>query len=92
MCQKAFCKIHGFSPKCLQILRRKIEGAEEEATIELDKRGKHKNQVQVGEDIRELVNIFVHFQLGVVIILEKTILDVPISHQHFQYHAFTKTF
>ena len=39
--------------KVCQILRRKIEGAEEEATI--DKRGKHKNQVQVGEDIRELV-------------------------------------
>lgn len=52
VCQKAFCKIHGFSPKRLQILRRKIEGAEEEATI--DKRGKHK-KVQVGEDIRELV-------------------------------------
>ena len=55
VCQKAFCKIHGFSPKRLQILRCKIEDAVGEATIELDKRGKHKNQPQIGEDVRELV-------------------------------------
>ena len=54
VCQKAFCALHGFSPKRLQVLRCKIEAAGE-ANIELDKRGKHGNQQRIGDDVRELI-------------------------------------
>ena len=54
VCQKAFCALHGFSPKRLQVLRHKIEAAGE-ASIELDKRGKHSNQQRIGDDVRELI-------------------------------------
>ena len=54
VCRKGFCLIHGFTPKRLQVLRRKIEQSTGEATIELDRRGKHKNHPKVGEDVREL--------------------------------------
>ena len=53
VCRKAFCALHGCSPKQLQVLRRKIEAAGE-ANIELDKCGKHGNQQRIG-DVRELI-------------------------------------
>ena len=48
--QKAFCALHGFSLKRLQVLRRKIEAAGE-TSIELDKRGKHSKRQRIGEDV-----------------------------------------
>ena len=54
VCQKAFCALHGFSPKRLQVLRRKIKAAGE-TSIELDKRGKHSNRQRIGEDVCELI-------------------------------------
>ena len=54
VCQKAFCAIHGFSPKRLQVLRHKIE-ASGEAQLECDRRGKHSNHQKIGDDVRELI-------------------------------------
>ena len=51
VCQKAFCVIHGFSPKRLQVLPTKIV----EETVECDKRGKHSNHPVVGEEVREKI-------------------------------------
>ena len=54
VCQKAFCSVHGFSPKRLQVLRCKIEAAGG-ASKELDKHGRHGNQQRIGDDVRELI-------------------------------------
>ncbi len=54
VCQKAFCAVHGFGPKQLRVLRDKITSAGEEAIV-WDKRGKHSNHKQIGEDVRELI-------------------------------------
>ena len=51
ICQKAFCNIHGFTRKRLQVLRQKFE-----QDIGLfDKRGKHSNRVKVSDTIRDMV-------------------------------------
>lgn len=50
--QKAFCDIHGFGPKRLQILQRKLRQGLE---LEPDKRGKHSSHSSVDEDIKKLV-------------------------------------
>ena len=52
ICQKAFCDVHGFGPKRLQILRRKLGQGPE---LEPDKRGKHNNHQSVDEEIKKLV-------------------------------------
>ena len=51
VCQKAFCTVHGFGPRRLQVLRRKMESG----TLEPDRRGKHSNHVKVDENIKELI-------------------------------------
>lgn len=55
VCQKAFCSIHGFGSKRLQVLRRKIQQDSCEAGIEPDKRGKHTNHHSVSEEVCELI-------------------------------------
>ena len=52
ICQKAFCDVHGFGPKRLQILRRKLGQGPE---LEPDRRGKHSNHLTVDERIKNLV-------------------------------------
>lgn len=52
ICQKAFCDVHGFGPKRLQILRRKLGQGPE---LEPDKRGKHSSHCSVAEDVKKLV-------------------------------------
>jgi hypothetical protein len=54
ICQKAFCDIHGFGPKRLQVLRRKL-GPGQGYEPEPDKRGKHSNHRAVNEDAKKLV-------------------------------------
>lgn len=39
VCQKAFCSVHGFGPKRLQVLRRKVQSGH--GQLEPDKQGKH---------------------------------------------------
>ena len=51
VCQKAFCAVHGFGPKRLTVLRRKLEGGQ----LEHDRRGKHSNHPNVSEDVKDLV-------------------------------------
>ena len=46
VCQKAFCSIHGFGPKRLQVLRRKMEESCG-SSVEPDKRGKHSDVLLV---------------------------------------------
>ena len=50
VCQKAFCNIHGFTSKRLQVLRKKIVSG-----IPFDERGKHRSHQKVSDDIRNLV-------------------------------------
>ena len=52
ICQKAFCDLHGFGPKRLQILRRKLRQGPE---LEPDKHGKHGTHCSVAEDVKKLV-------------------------------------
>ena len=52
ICQKAFCDVHGFGPKRLQVLRRKLGRGLE---LEPDKRGNHSNHCSVDEDVKKLV-------------------------------------
>ncbi len=49
ICQKAFCCVHGFGPKRLQIIRRKLATGD----LEADRRGKHCNHQTVDEKIKE---------------------------------------
>ena len=51
VCQKAFCIVHGFGPKRLQVLRRKVLTGQ----LELDRRGKHGNHATVGEEVKERI-------------------------------------
>ena len=55
VCQKAFCAVHGFGPKRLQVLRCKIQDASEVSDVVWDKRGKHSNHYKIDEDTRQLV-------------------------------------
>ena len=55
VCQKAFCVVHGFGPKRLQVLRRKIQDASETSDVVWDKRGKHSNHYKIDEDTWQLV-------------------------------------
>lgn len=58
VCQKAFCAVHGFGPKCLQVLRRKVQAPGEPSitcTVEPDQRGKHDNRHVISEDVRDLI-------------------------------------
>ena len=55
VCQKAFCAMHGFGPKRLQVLRRKIQDASEMSDVVWDKRGKHSNHYKIDEDTRQMV-------------------------------------
>ena len=52
ICQKAFCDLHGFGPKRLQILRCKLRQGPE---LEPDKHGKHGTHCSVAEDVKKLV-------------------------------------
>ena len=54
VCQKAFCSIHGFGPKRLQVLRCKMQHSGG-ISVEPDKRGKHSNRHSVSEEVRELI-------------------------------------
>lgn len=51
VCQKAFCAVHGFGPKRLQVFRRKLETGE----LEPDRRGKHKHHPSVSEEVKDQV-------------------------------------
>ena len=51
ICQKAFCNIHGFTCKRLQVLRQKIDTD----AAPFDKRGKHSNRVKVSDTVSDLV-------------------------------------
>ena len=51
VCQKSFCNVHGFSPKRLLILRRKLGTGE----LQPDRRGKHGNHQSVDEEAKDLV-------------------------------------
>ncbi len=55
VCQRAFCAVHGFGPKRLLVLRRKITSDESTTGIEPDRRGKHSNRHVVSDEVRELV-------------------------------------
>ena len=59
VCHKGFCLINGFTLKCLQVLRPKIEQSAGEATIEVDRRGKHKNHPKVGKEVQKLIRIHI---------------------------------
>jgi len=54
VCQKAFCFIHGFSAKRLQVLRTKMNNSGGNG-IEYDNRGKHSNRQRIGEDVKEKI-------------------------------------
>ena len=51
VCQKAFCSVHGFGPKRLQVLRRKVQSSH--GGPEPDKRGRHGCHPKVGEDLKQ---------------------------------------
>ena len=51
VCQKAFCTVHGFGPKRLQVLRQKIENGR----LELDRRGKHDNHSTIDNEVKDLI-------------------------------------
>ena len=53
ICQKAFCAIHGFGPKRILVLRRKLQSSG--GCIEPDQRGKHDNHPTVSESTRDQV-------------------------------------
>ena len=53
MCEKAFCSVHGFGPKWLQVLRRKVQSGH--GGPEPDKQGKHGCHPKVGEDLKQLI-------------------------------------
>lgn len=52
VCQMAFCRVHAFGPKRLQVLWCKITSAGEEGII-WDKRSKHSNHGHVSDDVRD---------------------------------------
>lgn len=52
VCQKAFCKVHGFGPKRIRILRHKVQSG---LDLEPDKRGKHTSHRSVSEELKQLV-------------------------------------
>ena len=63
VCQKAFCGVHAFGPKRLQVLRDKITSAKEGSKVVWDKRGKHTGHHQKVDDavcdlIREHIRSF----------------------------------
>ena len=51
VCQKAFCIVHGFGPKRLQVLRQKLKSGD----LEADRRGKHGNHESVKEEVKDKV-------------------------------------
>jgi len=51
VCQKAFCTVHGFGPKRLQVLRQKLENGK----LELDGRGKHNNHPAVDDNLKDMI-------------------------------------
>ena len=51
VCQKAFCIVHGFGPKRLQVLRRKLKSGK----LELDGRGKHNNHPAVDDKLKDMI-------------------------------------
>lgn len=53
ICQKAFCAIHGFGPKRILVLRRKLQTSG--GCIEPDQRGKHDNHPAVSKSTYDLV-------------------------------------
>ena len=67
VCQKGFCRVYGFGPKRLLVLRRKLQASG--TSLEPDKRGKHDNHQTVGENIKDLIR--------------EHICSFPTSHSHY---------
>ena len=66
VCQKAFCAVHGFGPKRLQVLCRKVQASGEPSTTCTVKpdRGKHDNRHVISESVRDLIRAHIQSFTG----------------------------